>query len=78
MPVNGINLFNALPKSVREITDASVETFKRALDPYLKRIPEQPLLTDYTKHRVASSNSIIQLKNFQQKHVMMVTKTTTR
>ena len=42
LTVNGVNLFNALPKSVRDLSGVKVETFKSALDTYLKYIPDQP------------------------------------
>ena len=38
LTVNGVNLFNALPKSVRDLSGVKVETFKSALDTYSKYI----------------------------------------
>ena len=40
-PVYGDKLFNCLPKSLRDC-DASANTFKKRLDKFLKRIPDQP------------------------------------
>ena len=56
-PVYGAKLFNCLPKSLRDC-DASVNTFKKRLDKFLKMIPDQPCLPGY--QQPASSNSIIE------------------
>ena len=61
LTINGANLFNALPKSVRNLTGKNVDTFKRALDNFLAKLPDEPLLPGYTQHRRASSNSLIQI-----------------
>ena len=56
-PVYGAKLFNCLPKNLRDC-DASVNTFKKRLDKFLKMIPDQPCLPGY--QQPASSNSIIE------------------
>ncbi len=40
----GVKLFNELPKHVRNITDASVDTFKRSLDKHYRNKDDTPLL----------------------------------
>lgn len=42
--VRGPRLFNALPKSMRELTDTNLEKFKLELDKFLQTIPDQPKL----------------------------------
>ena len=67
LTVNGVNLFNTLPKSVCDLSGVKVETFKSVLDTYLKYIPDQPQLAGYMEHGMASSNSIIQMQNCTHK-----------
>ena len=55
-PINGPNLFNSLPKKIRN-SDASVDAFKASLDNFLKCVPDQPCMPGY--HQTAPSNSII-------------------
>jgi len=71
--VRGPNLFNSLPKDLREYPfdytihqQQAVNNFKRALDEYLSIIPDEPSLrSDYTKYMTGSTaygdvtNSII-------------------
>ena len=53
-------LFNALPKSIRNITSpTSVNSFKNSLDKFLKSIPDEPSVPSYVCQRPANSNSII-------------------
>ena len=40
----GVKLFNSLPKHIRNITNSSVDTFKRSLDKFLSTIEDLPLL----------------------------------
>ena len=42
LPINGGRLFNELPKDIRNLTNVSLETFKRAVDQFLKTIPVEP------------------------------------
>ena len=55
-PINGPNLFNSLPKKIRN-SDASVDAFKASLDNFLKCVPDQPCMPGY--HQTTRSNSII-------------------
>ena len=60
--VRGPNLFNSLPKDLREYPfdytihqQQAVNNFKRALDEYLSFIPDEPSLrSDYTKYMTGS------------------------
>ena len=61
LPVHGVQLFNSLPKQIRDMTNVSVEKFKKSLDAYLVQIPDMPLLIGYTAHRQAESNSILSM-----------------
>ena len=40
----GVKLFNALPKQIRNITMVDIDKFKSALDLFLKRVEDKPLL----------------------------------
>ena len=42
LPVNGGSLFNMLPRTIRDISNVSVDTFKSCLDTYLEGIPDCP------------------------------------
>lgn len=52
------NLFNKLPKNIRNINNTSVDTFKNHLDNFLKHIPDEPNVPGYKKYQAADSNSI--------------------
>ena len=55
----GPRLFNALPKSIRDLKNCSKTSFKRQLDHYLNSLPDEPLLPNYFPLRRADSNSIM-------------------
>ena len=55
--VRGPQLFNSLPKSVRELSRVSVDTFKNNLDTFLRSLPDEPPIPGY--HRRAVSNSVM-------------------
>ena len=62
--VNGPQLFNAVPKSVRDTTKVSVEEFKEKLDRFLQKIPDEPNVDGLTpgacnQWTAAPSNSIL-------------------
>ena len=48
LSVHDARLFNALPKSLRELADVKLDSFKHALDKYLKCVPDEPQLSGYT------------------------------
>ena len=53
----GSQIFNTLPKEVREVTICGVEKFKTALDKFLKTVPDEPPVPGYTA-RGRTSNSL--------------------
>ena len=59
--VHGANLFNHLPKYIRNYTNCSHVEFKAVLDQFLSGIPDEPLVTGYTQNRPAKSNSLVSL-----------------
>ena len=59
--VHGGNLFNTLPKSIRNLTNVDLPTFKRKLDGYLSSIADEPQSPGYTDRRRAASNSLIHM-----------------
>lgn len=59
--VRGPRLFNILPAEIRNITKCCVDAFKRKLDVYLRKIPDEPQVVGYTSMRCAPSNSIIDM-----------------
>ena len=56
--IQGPKLFNSLPKSIRNITGVSVDTFKKHLDKFLSQIPDQPGIPGYAGQRAAATNSL--------------------
>ena len=42
LPVRGQQLFNTLPRDIRNMTGCKVDMFKRRLDKYLSTIPDEP------------------------------------
>ena len=56
LPVHGPNLFNCLPRTLREETGSLIQ-FKTKLDKFLQTIPDEPLLPKY--HTNVNSNSIV-------------------
>ena len=59
--INGGKLFNAIPKSMRNLTDVDVTTFKKKLDEFLSSIADEPQSPGYTARRRADSNSLIHM-----------------
>ena len=59
--IHGPQLFNVLPKWIRNITGVSVDKFKDKLDEFLQTIPDEPQIIGYTAIRRADSNSIIDM-----------------
>ena len=51
-------LFNTLPSELRNMTNCSSESFKQALDTFVKTVPQTP---GYTYMRRADSNSLIHM-----------------
>ena len=62
--VNGPQLFNSLPKNIRNMTNCTVEDFKIKLDMFLSYVPDQPKTESLTpeainQYTMKQSNSII-------------------
>lgn len=57
--IRGPRLFNCLPPTIRNISDCSVECFKRELDKFLMSIPDEPPVRGYTQYRRCETNSLI-------------------
>ena len=57
LKVKGAQLFNIIPRALRDITVGSPEQFKRQLDEWLATIPDQPTIPG--RPRAASSNSLL-------------------
>ena len=58
---HGGQLFNALPKQLRNQQGCSVLEFKRHLDKFLLGIEDKPLIDGYTAGRRAVSNSLLHM-----------------
>ena len=56
--VNAVNLFNSIPKSIRNLSNVDTLTFKRKLDGFLTTIADEPQCPGYTARRRAASNSL--------------------
>ena len=54
-------LFNTLPSELRNMTNCSSESFKQALDTFLKTIPDEPQTPGCTYMIRADSNSLIHM-----------------
>lgn len=54
----GPKLFNCLPKSLRNASNCSTDSFKQKLDKWLETIPDEPQIPNYTGMRRRESNSI--------------------
>ena len=63
MLVRGAQLFNSMPRCLRDITTGTPEQFKAQLDEWLSMIPDQPSIPD--RQRAASSNSLLDQVNYQ-------------
>ena len=56
--VQGPKLFNCLPKSIRDLSGVSVDSFKQHLDKLLTHIPDRPGVPGYAGRRAATTNSL--------------------
>ena len=64
--IHGPRLFKSLPKSVRSMTNVTVEDFKGSLDKFLEILPDEPKVDNYVPSAcniltASPSNSIIDL-----------------
>ena len=51
----GPSLFNSIPREIRNMEGASLDAFKRALDRFLARVPDEPPVPGYTSRAVTNS-----------------------
>ena len=68
LAVRGQNLFNTLPAEVRNVTGCSVDSFKRNLDKFLQKVPDEPLIPGYTAQRRSDTNSLLDMARLAQAH----------
>ena len=61
LPVHGQKLFNALPRSLRNLSGCKVDTFKHELDKFLQTIPDEPRIRGYEQYSRTESNSLIDM-----------------
>ena len=59
--VNGAQLFNILPKDIRNLTNVELSVFKDKLDEFLQTIPDEPQSPGYVGSRQAESNSLLHM-----------------
>ena len=59
--IQGLNLFNLLPKHLRDLKGVSLDVFKKGLDSFLSQIPDEPQLTGYTAIRKTDSNTLFDM-----------------
>ena len=62
--VRSVKLFNALPRSIRDLSGCSIEKFKGRLDRFLLELPDAPLIPGYTASSLAGGNSIVDWCNW--------------
>jgi hypothetical protein len=67
LAVHGAKLFNVLPQPLRNTSGVKLDSFKSALDRYLKTVPDEPTLVGYTACRRADTNSILHMHKFSMK-----------
>ena len=61
LAIHGQKLFSSLPREIRNTTCCKVETFKAALNKYLRLVPDEPQIPGYTAQRRAESNSLLDM-----------------
>ena len=69
LPIHGQQLFNTLPPEIRNLTNLSVDCFKKRLDKYLQLIPDEPQIPGYTAQRRAESNSLLDMTRLATAHL---------
>ena len=71
--IHGPRIFNSLPKYVHNTSKCDLNTFKSKLDYFLRQVPDQPLIPNYTAQRLCCTNSLIdwsQMPNWRSPHQM--------
>ena len=67
LPYKGPRLFNSLPPDIRNVTNCELSIFKGALDIFLAKLLDQPLIPTMTQFKLYDSNSVIDWVN-QRRH----------
>ncbi|XP_057297606.1 uncharacterized protein LOC130628641 [Hydractinia symbiolongicarpus] len=49
LAVQGVQLFNGLPKAIRNLSDCSINCFKSKLDCFLDIVPDEPVISNYVQ-----------------------------
>ena len=57
--VSGPRLFNSLPKYLRDVTKCAQDEFKKKLDEYLTRVPDEPKIGGLMPQNFQQSNSLL-------------------
>ena len=54
----GVSLFNRMPKHIRDISGTKIDSFKKALDKFLRQVPDEPHVSGHPQ-RQSNSNSLV-------------------
>ena len=54
-----------MPKEIRNISGVSTDTFKKHLDNWLAKLPDEPGFPGYRTQRRANSNSILDQRHYK-------------
>ena len=65
-------LHNTLPPEIHNLTNLSVDCFKRRLDKYLLSIPDEPQIPGYTAQSRAESNSLLGMTHLATAHLRSI------
>ena len=68
LPIHGQQLFNILPRELRNVTGCSMDSFKRKLDRYIQCVPDEPQIPGYTAQRRAETNSLLDMTRLVSAH----------
>ena len=67
--MHSTQLFNSLPRDIRNLSMCSVPHFKCSLDAFMSSIPDEPLIIGYTHLRRAPSNSILDMVEWMRQNL---------
>ena len=65
--IKGPQLFNVIPKVIRNLSDVTIDQFKRQLDKFLRSVPDEPSVPGYVARRAVPSNSLRDLVPYQSR-----------
>ena len=63
--VKALQLFNSVPKNIRDLNGCSKDQFKNKLDEFLRKIPDEPQISGYVTCRRADTNSIVDMSKIK-------------